>query len=246
MSTSVSEPGYQAIAEWLRDEIRGGTLDAGAQLPSIGELSQRYRTTAVTVRRALRRLEDEGLVRVEHGVGSFVADWSQSYDALHLPSFSAEVAHAETVVLRVNSGVRNAEASGALGLPKTAELTVLVRVRRVAGVPIVFQRSYVPDSLAQVAREYRSQESLYALLRKRTGRVPVSADERLQAVTLPPDAAEALDVSGLGWRSLRTTFDAADRPLVFDEAFFPAERVTLRVQRRARQTTVGFEVIERC
>src|SRR6476469_3686184 len=98
MSTSSYHPagregsGASGIALALRRDIAAGRLSPAEQLPPINALAQAYRTTAITVRRALRTLEEEGLVRVEHGVGTFVADWSGRYDLLHLPSFSAQMA----------------------------------------------------------------------------------------------------------------------------------------------------------
>src|SRR5690349_16246657 len=97
MSTSLYQPGAAeraaapTIAQVLRRDITAGRLRPGEQLPPISALAKAYRTTAITVRRALRTLEEEGLIRVDHGVGTFVADWSGRYDLLHLPSFSTEM-----------------------------------------------------------------------------------------------------------------------------------------------------------
>src|SRR5690349_40972 len=95
--------GYPAIAQALRGSIVRGEMKAGEQLPPISALARCFGTTAITVRRALRLLEEQGLVRVEHGNGTFVADWSRAYDLPHLPSFSAEMAARE---LRVETVVR--------------------------------------------------------------------------------------------------------------------------------------------
>src|SRR5690349_7175703 len=106
MSTSLILPipggGYLSIAARLREQILEGALPPGTQLPSISELARRHETTPITVRRALRQLEEEGLVRVEHGVGTFAADWARSFDLL--PTFRAEMAsralNSRTEVLR--------------------------------------------------------------------------------------------------------------------------------------------------
>lgn len=241
--------GYTEIAQQLRAAIVRGELAAGGQLPAISELARRFGTTAVTVRRALRWLEEQGLVRVEHGVGSFVADWSHGYDLLALPSFTSEMQdhaqHPETVLLGRYRGFRYAPAAEALGLVSEAEVVALARVRRLAGVPVVFQRSYLAGELADVVQKYHPARSLYELLREETGRVPVAAEERLQALPLPRDAARELSVAegALGWRSERVTRDAAERPLVYDEAFFPAERVELRITRRAGQSALELKIL---
>src|SRR5947209_2430726 len=153
MSTSLLQlpnTGYLAIAARLREQIRDGALAPYAQLPSIGELARRHETTAITVRRALRQLEEEGLVRVEHGVGTFAADWAQSFDLL--PSFRADMdaraLRSETEVLGRGEDAEHAPAAAALRRPPGEPLPFLDRLRRVEGVPVALQRSYL-------AREYR-------------------------------------------------------------------------------------------
>ncbi len=54
------------------------TSPAGAQLPSVRELTRRHRASPLTVQRAVTRLEQEGLVRAEPGRGTFVAERSAS------------------------------------------------------------------------------------------------------------------------------------------------------------------------
>src|SRR5262249_2054151 len=68
---------------------------------------------------------------------------------------------------------------------------------------------------------------------------PVAAEETLEAVALRGRPAETLEVcSGApGLFSARTTLDAAGAPLVYDEAWFPADRVRLQLQRRGGRSS---------
>lgn len=252
MSTSLqdytAQRGFNRIAESLRRSITGGELAPRTQLPPIAVLAREYDTTAITVRRALRDLEEEGLIRVEHGVGTFVADWARQFDFLHLPSFATELAahdlRPQTEVLGREFAVVQGEAAGALGLPHGARLHVLTRLRRVNGRPIVLQRSYLHGGLRRVVEEYAPERSLYEMLREATGRAPLAAEENIRTVQLPEPVAGPLEAAGaLGFRSTRTTFDAAGEPLVYDEAFFPSDRVALEVRRRAGQTQFEYRIL---
>jgi DNA-binding GntR family transcriptional regulator len=241
--------GYFGIAEALKAQIRTGEWSAAERLPALSELARQFACTAITVRRALRLLEDEGLVRVEHGIGSFVADWARGYDLLQLPSFAAELASravgSETEVRDQRAGVRCTEAATALGLGPVDPVAVLTRVRRVGGRVVAFQRSYLPEAERAVVLEYTSGQSLYELLRDRTRRMPVKADEQLDALALPGDVARELEVErgSIGWASRRLSRDAEGVPLVYDEAYFPAERVRLRARRVGDRTSLGYEII---
>lgn len=240
--------GFAPIAERLRADVLRGRLQPGAQLPAISELAGLHRTTPITVRRALRELEDEGLVRVEHGVGTFVADWSRQYDLLHLPGFSREVAEGglETRVVSLRAGVPEPDAARALELPDAAPLWALERVRLRGGVPVVFQTSYVGEALRNVVEGYGPDQSLYEALARQVGRAPVAAEETLEAVLLTGPAAEALQApeGSPGWRSVRTTLGPAGEPLVYDDAVLPASRVRVRVQRRSGQALMSFEIVD--
>ncbi|HWA80652.1 MAG TPA: phosphonate metabolism transcriptional regulator PhnF [Acetobacteraceae bacterium] len=65
---------WRRIAETLRREILAGGLSAGDRLPTEGELAVRFGVNRHTVRRALEELSLAGLIRIEQGRGSFVAE----------------------------------------------------------------------------------------------------------------------------------------------------------------------------
>lgn len=58
---------YRDIANALRQDIENGEL--GERLPSESKLMEEYRVSRDTVRRALKALADEGLIRSVPGVG---------------------------------------------------------------------------------------------------------------------------------------------------------------------------------
>src|SRR5271163_2428330 len=65
---------WRQISEALRQEIGGPDYPPGARLPTEAELSARFAVNRHTVRRALEELSRGGLIRVEQGRGTFVAE----------------------------------------------------------------------------------------------------------------------------------------------------------------------------
>src|SRR5690606_32423222 len=63
---------YIQIADQIRDQILGGAVEPGRQLPSERELAQSLGVSRPTVREALIALEVARLVEVRVGVGAFV------------------------------------------------------------------------------------------------------------------------------------------------------------------------------
>jgi GntR family phosphonate transport system transcriptional regulator len=65
---------WRQIVQALESEINDGTRPPGTQLPTEAQLATRFAVNRHTVRRALEELSHNGLVRVEQGRGSFVAE----------------------------------------------------------------------------------------------------------------------------------------------------------------------------
>lgn len=63
---------YNQLAQSLRDSIISGKWPSGQKLATERELCGRYGFSRITVRRALRTLEEENLVVRRQGVGTFV------------------------------------------------------------------------------------------------------------------------------------------------------------------------------
>ena len=65
---------WRQIVGHIRQDIDRGALPPGARLPTEADLSRQFGVNRHTVRRALEELSRGGVVRVEQGRGSFVAE----------------------------------------------------------------------------------------------------------------------------------------------------------------------------
>ncbi|HEX9357384.1 MAG TPA: winged helix-turn-helix domain-containing protein [Streptosporangiaceae bacterium] len=63
---------YLQIADDLREQIRVGRYQPGDRLPSNAVMASEYRSASETIRNALRKLRDEGLVATQSTRGTFV------------------------------------------------------------------------------------------------------------------------------------------------------------------------------
>ncbi|MEU0845886.1 winged helix-turn-helix domain-containing protein [Streptomyces sp. NPDC005962] len=89
---SSGRPPYRLVADDLRRQILVGRLAPGDQVPPSRILQEDYGIADMTARSAVRVLRDEGLVRTEHGRGTFVAhpllagSLSATADRPHMPT----------------------------------------------------------------------------------------------------------------------------------------------------------------
>jgi GntR family transcriptional regulator len=65
-------PRYQALADILQDEIETGVYPVGTRMPTELELCNRFSVSRFTVREALRRMIDNGMILRRQGSGTVV------------------------------------------------------------------------------------------------------------------------------------------------------------------------------
>ena len=66
-------PIYEQLMDQVKSEILSGALKENDILPSVRALSGELRISALTVKKAYDRLEEEGFVVTVHGKGTYVA-----------------------------------------------------------------------------------------------------------------------------------------------------------------------------
>jgi len=63
---------YQQVADWVRGRLEAGTLRPGDRLETETEIAQRFSYSRQTVRQALSKLEQEGVIEKIQGSGSYI------------------------------------------------------------------------------------------------------------------------------------------------------------------------------
>jgi GntR family transcriptional regulator, arabinose operon transcriptional repressor len=70
---AVTTPLYQQLYSYVLEEIRGGRLNPGDRVPSEKELAEQFSVSRITSKRALEKLDQDGVIARVRGRGSFVA-----------------------------------------------------------------------------------------------------------------------------------------------------------------------------
>ena len=71
-------PIYEQIIGYMKSAIISGELQSGEPLPSVRTLAADLKISALTVKKAYDRLEEDGFIVTVHGKGSFVAQTDSS------------------------------------------------------------------------------------------------------------------------------------------------------------------------
>ncbi|MBR7020544.1 MAG: GntR family transcriptional regulator [Lachnospiraceae bacterium] len=73
LNNSSMIPVYEQLMSQIKQAIINGNLAEGAILPSVRSLSAELRISALTVKKAYDKLEEESFVVTVHGKGTYVA-----------------------------------------------------------------------------------------------------------------------------------------------------------------------------
>ncbi|MBS0559106.1 MAG: phosphonate metabolism transcriptional regulator PhnF [Proteobacteria bacterium] len=162
---------WRQIATTLHQRISDGTYAPGQQLPTEDQLARGFGVNRHTVRRALEALSRDGLIRVEQGRGSFVAEDVIEYAVEARTRFSEWIRRHNKEpsgnVLRLEETAAPASVAAGLGIRTGAKVVLLERVGLADGQPVCvachwFPSAKLPGMLSALRSEATITEALRA------------------------------------------------------------------------------------
>jgi GntR family transcriptional regulator, histidine utilization repressor len=138
---------YTRVKQHLRDGLAQGRWPPGALMPSEAELVARFGVSRMTVNRALRELQAEGLVQRTQGVGTFAAPLHKVSSTLTISDVHDEIVsrghHHEARVHLQRSEPAPAALAAQLGLVPGEPVFHTLIVHLENGVPLQCEDRYV-------------------------------------------------------------------------------------------------------
>jgi DNA-binding GntR family transcriptional regulator len=161
---------YEEVKADLTRRLVAGEFPPGVKLPSEAGLAQGYGVNRLTVRRALADLARAGVVRTEHGVGTFVRVPSVRHriDDGRVSLSESMAARGLSVVHQVIEVTEEPPVPGPPEFPRWPGPTVRFRYRRsLEDSPWSLSEAALPAALAP--RDWSGIESPFARLTRDTG-----------------------------------------------------------------------------
>ncbi|MEB3100853.1 GntR family transcriptional regulator [Ferviditalea candida] len=234
------KPAYQRIKEELENQMESGELQEGQRLPSEVEMARRFAVSRETFRAAVRKLEEEGKVRIRHGVGTFVIrpldPIPSSIDRLSSTSEMIQTAglqegqHQESI----RREACQTEWAEFLKIRPGDPVIVSERMRKANGEPISFNINIMPYSfVGDVFQMNTLRGSLMRFLEENCGIRIVSANTEL-VVPLQTDAnCQKLRVNPNTTVILlkQIHFDSSHLPVLFSYDYFRNDVFKFWIQR---------------
>lgn len=154
-----AQPRYQAIKDFIWRKIRDGVYPPSTKIPTELQLTKMFEVSRMTVNRALRELEADGILLRRQGVGTFVSEIQAESPLLEIHNIADEVRGRHHVYSNQLHSLEEVAAdqliAARLGLqPGTAVFhSLLVHLEN--GVPLQLEDRYVN---AQIVPDYLEQD----------------------------------------------------------------------------------------
>jgi len=237
-SEDANTPLYAQLAAYIRIQIQAGALKPGDQMIPENIICDILKVSRTTVRQAMNRLVEEGLLIRFRGKGSFIASPKMKRSINYLYNFtddmlsigavpSSVVIHSEVLLNTPKEILNN------LRLPQQQAATFfLERLRCANGEPVLWERTYIPYYLCPGIERFNFEStSLYNTLSERYSLNLYHANETLEAVVLNKREAELLKCQPrvAGYRIQRFSYLDSDFSFEYTTSVTRADRCIFQV-----------------
>ena len=247
-----NQPMYRHIADDLRAQITTGQLKPNAKLPTEGELSDTYEASRNTVREAIRRLTDEGLLESRPGQGTFVttkvdpfvtvltADPKTGFGGGETAAYLSKVREEHRVptnsVPKVEVVTASDAVAGLLNIPLGSQVVSRSQNRYIDNIPWSVQTSfYLMDFITKGATKLLMaldiEEGSVAYLATEIGVRQTGYQDWItgRLATEDEQAFFGIGHNSAVFADSRVAFDQNDTPMRLTVTIFPVDRNQLIV-----------------
>jgi len=245
---------YYQIERQIRRMIENGDLKIGQEIPTETELVEMFNVSRITVRKALERLEEDGLIIKQRGKKSVVAndipygadnsagldDFRRMEDELRQQGLQPKVSVLEHILLVP------VESIAALFNISPAE--ELIRIRRLCVVedePIWIESRYFPKSVGEkLDTESLESNSVLSLMQKHGFEVN-DVEIQLQAVSANPAQAKLLKLTPNFPLLLHqsVSYDVRRNPLQLTRVHLHSDYYKLKLYAKTQAGIPGLDII---
>ncbi len=237
-------PIYHQLYEILKKKIKGGQFRSGEYLPSENKLAEVYGVSRLTVRQALSKLVEDGIVEKRRGKGTIALPPKNIENLTELRGFTDEArasGHSTRSVVLENK-LTNVPmfARERLKLPTGSKVILLKRLRLLDDIPYAIEWAYINPSVdtrvLNILEMDMSTVSLYEFFRKTLGLRMQYADETLEVTKATPESAKLLMILVGECVVLRNRFTYVydDKCLEYVQSLYRGDKYRFNIRLHAR------------
>ena len=237
---------YVLVAQRLIEDIASGRYPVGSLLPTEMELCTQFGVSRHTVREAVRRLQERGMVTRRRGIGTSVkanrADTRYVQSTMGISDLPRYVEDTRLVTTAAEELIADQPLADLLKCPP-GQRWIKVTGSRYAGkdkLPMALTDIYINANYAGVRKLIGAMKvPVYTLIEKRYGITIVEVQQEIRAALLGAASAKRLSVKpgSAGLVVTRRYLGGDDRPIEVAVNLHPAERYAYSMSLRLQPQT---------
>ena len=228
---NLAVPLYVQIAESLLERIRAGDLVPEQRLPSERELSKSLNVSRMTLRAALRELDNKGLLVRRPGVGTYVAKPKIERQAAKLVPFTDSMRsrgyQASARLIEFERRLAEVSIASNLKIPVSAPVYYFQRLRLINKEQGLLDKYPMPTYRFPNLEDHDLEKrSVYEIVESEYGISPHHSEQSLEAVSATDFEAELLgiDPGTPLMMEKRLAFDKDDQPIEYGHDLYRGDR----------------------
>lgn len=191
---------YYQLKNIIIDNIKNKVWELDSKIPPERELCEMYNVSRITVRQALKELEDEGYLYRKQGKGTFVKRPKFVQGLSQFYSFTEEITKMGSVpntrILMFDIIEAGLTVADKLKIDAKDKVFAIKRLRLADDEPFAVEISYIVHKYAKnLTEEAVNKFGLYEALRQNCGIIPNAATETFEAVLVDTEEAKYLEVA---------------------------------------------------
>lgn len=213
---------FERIYHDLERAIDEGRYSVGDLLPSEKKLTEQYKVSRETVRKALAILADRGYIQRIMGKGSLVIDHKRySIPISSLISYkefaksASYDSHTELIELEDAQLPYVPFQALAEGAVEQVPVTHLMRVRHMDGAPAIIDHDYIVKAVVPIIPPEVAQDSLYAYFEQVLGLSIASSARQITVEQATPKDAKYLNLHAGEYLAVTTSITMLDDGTAF-------------------------------
>jgi len=233
-SRIIKKPRYLELADKLRSAVLLGEFGGKGNFPTEATLCKQYDVSRFTIREALRKLANEGLISRKRGSGTIIHPASARAGALHQPLSNVgeilQYARDTSIVFEAQAPANiPQDVAEQIGIDPQGKWHHYrgLRLKEGRRRPIAVTEAWVHPEMSEALADFDPQSAtIFAQLQERGGVEITQITQDIQAIAADKDIARDLGIEKGDpvMRILRCWFDQTGRIFEISSNFHPGER----------------------
>lgn len=192
---------YQNVINLLKNRLNSAIYNIGDLLPSEKELAELYDVSRNTLRKALKTLEEEGMIERRHGSGTYLRNKHFQASVTHLDSFT-EIAKNEgktptSQILKFELQTASDEIATSLRVTLGEPVYYAKRLRLIDNIAMQVEETWLSASRFPDLTIAHMKKSKFSYIENECGVKIMGCYESIQPILPSPEVAKLLHISAL-------------------------------------------------